>query len=420
MKLLYWITYPIMMITLKIFFRRVYFPHLKNLPTDKAAIVVTNHHNSFLDGIILTVLMKQRLYILARGDVFKGKFKKWLLGQFYLLPIFRKSEAKNNLEKNQATFEIVHEKLKHKHAVLIFPEGVSIQEKRLQKPLKKGVVRMAFGSAFEQKEKVDLRIIPMGINFTRPQKLRGEVIIQAAEAIEIEDYRKDFEENPSQAGNKLLKTIEERIESCLVRVLDPKNDAIAEAALSWSRAKRKHFGWWFSKSSSAFESERTLCESINAGDFEKKRKPLGQLLKLSQEYGLRPVSFQNKYFGLRGLFVLLFFPLHLAGLLYRMGLGKRALKMTQKKVRLKEFFGSVYLSLGMILFLIQSLILMLIFGLIAGKTGLLIWLVWALCGWFSVYFEEAVDRWIQNWRLKQCPEKIQMELHDLYAQVFGK
>lgn len=397
-----------MLIALKIYFRRVHFHGLKDIPTDKPIIFTTNHHNSFLDGIILTVLLKQRVHILARGDVFGTPFKKWLLGQFYLLPIYRKSEAANNLEKNQESFRAVNKVLASGHSVLIFPEGVSIQEKRLQRPLKKGFARMAFGAAFESEQKVDLRILPMGINFTRPNTLRSDVIVSTGTPIEISDYKEAFEQSPSAATTRLVKSVEEQLLQQVIIVEKVENDMLAEAALTIARNDLKTSNGWLTKTSERFETEKIICNWINKGIPNAVRKNISLYFKELSALGISDLGLSN-YRRPSAILLLLGIPLYVLGWIYRMGLGRRTKALTNKKVRLKEFYSSVYISLGMIIHLIQGIVIITIAGIILGKLGIAIALTWAFTGWMSVYYADHFQFFMQKskgMRLKKMnPEK---------------
>ncbi len=422
MKLLFNLTYPFMMIALRVFFRRVYFPGLKDIPTDKPVIFTTNHHNSFLDGIILTVLVKQRLHILARGDVFGSPFKKWLLGQFYLLPIYRKSEAANNLEKNQESFRAVKEVLSKGHSVLIFPEGVSIQEKRLQRPLKKGFARIAFGSAFDPGAPLDLCIYPMGINFTKPWKLRGDVIVSCGSAIEISDYQEAYENNPSAASTKLVREVEKQLLDLVVIVEDPKNDELAEAALTMARNDQP-MGWkWLSKDPKRFVIEKHIATWAGKAASESRKRMAIYFRELSR-IGLTDYGFSKKPNSSSVFLFLLGLPFFILGWLYRLRIGRLAKNFTQQKVKLKEFYGSVYLSLGMILYLVHGIIVFTIAGLLYGSLGLAIATAWALCGWLSVYYEAAFQLKLQEWKaakLKRNNPKKWEELSQTRGQIMAE
>ncbi len=129
----------------------------RNGPT----LIACNHPNSFLDAIILATLFKKPIYSLARGDVFKNKRIAKILISLNILPVFRITEGAENLNSNYDTFAKCREIFKKNGVVLIFSEGLCINEWNLR-ALKKGTARLAF-SAWN--EGIDLTVIPAGINY---------------------------------------------------------------------------------------------------------------------------------------------------------------------------------------------------------------------------------------------------------------
>jgi 1-acyl-sn-glycerol-3-phosphate acyltransferase len=124
-------------------------------------LIACNHPNSFLDAIILATLFKKPIYSLARGDVFKNKRIAKILIALNILPVFRITEGAENLNTNYDTFAKCREIFKQNGVVLIFSEGLCINEWNLR-ALKKGTARLAF-SAWN--EGIDLTVIPAGINY---------------------------------------------------------------------------------------------------------------------------------------------------------------------------------------------------------------------------------------------------------------
>ena len=126
-------------------------------------LIACNHPNSFLDAIIIATIFKQPVVSLARGDVFKGKRTIRLLRSMNILPVYRTSEGVENMDENYRTFEACREIFRQNGIVLIFSEGLCINEWHLR-PLKKGTARLALSS---WDEGIPLRILPTGINYHR-------------------------------------------------------------------------------------------------------------------------------------------------------------------------------------------------------------------------------------------------------------
>ena len=124
-------------------------------------LIACNHPNSFLDAIILATLFKKPIYSLARGDAFSGKLISRILISLNILPVYRISEGAENLNTNYDTFSKCKDIFKKGGIVLIFSEGLCVNEWKLR-ALKKGTARLTLDS---WSEGIDLKVLPTGINY---------------------------------------------------------------------------------------------------------------------------------------------------------------------------------------------------------------------------------------------------------------
>ncbi len=143
------------------FTKKISVEGLENLPTKGAVLLASNHPNSFLDAIILNTTIHRPLWSLARGDAFKKPWVHKMLTQFYMMPVYRGSEGKDNLLKNDATFDACQKLFSNEGQVLIFSEGLCTHQNALL-PLKKGTARLA-----QQVWQTDqeLVIMPVGLSY---------------------------------------------------------------------------------------------------------------------------------------------------------------------------------------------------------------------------------------------------------------
>lgn len=167
-------------LAIKIYCRKIIINKREILKVKGPVLFAANHPNSFLDGMILTTLLDEPLYSLARGDAFKknriNKFLRWLK----LLPVYRTSEGVENLEHNYTTFAACRETFEHNGMVLIFSEGRCENEWHLR-PLKKGTARLAISS---WKKEIPLTVIPTAFNYSSFKKFGKEVHLFFGDAIE--------------------------------------------------------------------------------------------------------------------------------------------------------------------------------------------------------------------------------------------
>ncbi len=163
-------------IFLRLYFRKTIIYGLEKVPPRGPLILASNHPSAFLEASILTTVMKRPIHFLVRGDMFNPKFK-WLFDWTKQIPIYRKKDGITNLRKNASSFDLTYEKLGEGEAVLIFPEAKTVLEKKMR-PIQRGTAHLAFGTLPYIKDKEELRIQPVGVNFTEPRIAGTDVVIK--------------------------------------------------------------------------------------------------------------------------------------------------------------------------------------------------------------------------------------------------
>ncbi len=152
----------------------------------KPRIFCANHPSSFLDPILVATVVPFQLGFLARGDAFTPIFNRFLRSQFRMMPVWRDREGFGNVRKNYGTFELCLERWKSDDSIIIFSEGLCVQEWKLR-PLSKGSARLVLQAV---QAGIPLEIVPVGINyghFHGPGKaadLRFGKPVQAADLLE--------------------------------------------------------------------------------------------------------------------------------------------------------------------------------------------------------------------------------------------
>lgn len=147
-------------------------------------LIASNHPNSFLDAVIFDILFQQPIWSLTRGDVFKSGFITRLLNALKMMPVYRIREGSDNLNANYQTFDNCMQVFSNKCSVLIFSEGLCINEWHLR-PLKKGTARLAFKA---WSEGIPLKVLPTGINYSSFIKYGKKIIINFGAFIEQKEF----------------------------------------------------------------------------------------------------------------------------------------------------------------------------------------------------------------------------------------
>ncbi|OLY91126.1 1-acyl-sn-glycerol-3-phosphate acyltransferase [Cnuella takakiae] len=187
-------------LALRIYIRRLYVNKPAMLQVKGPVLFAANHPNSFLDGIILTTLLEETLYSLARGDAFTPRWNKWLR-RIHLLPVYRTTEGAGNLAHNYTTFASCHEVFAQNGVVLIFSEALCVNEWKLR-PLRKGTARLAI-SAWQKD--IPLTVIPLGFNYSSFRSFGKDVHLLFGSPIQKESVlQPDGDGKQIQAFNQQL------------------------------------------------------------------------------------------------------------------------------------------------------------------------------------------------------------------------
>lgn len=191
---------------------RIYYPRQKivNGPKERfgRTIYVSNHAASFMDPLVVASLRKPIVFFMTRSDVFTPVTKP-VLWAAHMLPIYREHDGEDTKGKNTEVFKKCAKVLSFGRNLLIFGEGFTddVFIRRL-KPVKKGAVRIGFAALRELNWKKKIYIAAVGCNYSDPNEMRSDVLIATSDKICLNDYKKEYEENPNKVITELTKRIE--------------------------------------------------------------------------------------------------------------------------------------------------------------------------------------------------------------------
>ena len=191
--------------------------------TDEPTILACNHPNSFFDAIIIAVNYKKPIYFLARGDAFKKPFVAAILKKLHLIPIYRLSEGIENLNKNEETFDICLSLLKQNQTILIFSEGICVNEWKLRS-LKKGTSRL--GLLALESGVSSIRIKPVSLNYSSFTKNPKNITIHFESDILLNQIEYDSANDFYRKCNSL---IEKGIKKNLIEIPNVKEVTLFES-----------------------------------------------------------------------------------------------------------------------------------------------------------------------------------------------
>ena len=132
----------------------------ENMPKDTAAIVCPNHVHA-LDSTLIISMNKRHIKTLAKEELFRNKFFKFLADLYGIYPV----KANN---KSMESIKVSLKILKNNELLMIFPEGTRNGMAKGVKP-KDGAIKLAI--------KANVPIIPVGVqgNFKPFRKVKVNI-----------------------------------------------------------------------------------------------------------------------------------------------------------------------------------------------------------------------------------------------------
>ncbi len=418
-----------------IFFRIFYkyeYIGLKNIPANKPIIWAPNHTNALVDPVIVAMTVPQKVRFYARGDVFKGRFVKWALNSMNMSPMFRLQEGYGEIKKNNKSFEECRTLLASNKTILIFPEAICIQQRRLQ-PLKKGLSRIVFQTEENFEFKKDVCVIPIGLNYTNPAKFRSKLFMEIGKPISIQKYEEQYKQDKVRAINSFTKSLEQEMSKLVVIIKNPDNDELVTGIEEiyihlWLKEHKKN-----EKSiEHQYHASRAITDMVNYLDEQHpelieslKTKVLSYTKKLKKnnlrDHLLRPEKINKMSIG---TFILEFLMLWMGLPIYAIGLATNfppyflAKRIATKKAKDIEFFASIYSNLAMFIWLIYYPLQLLTVALIFRSWMFLgiYALVVPMTAAHALAFYPMMKKIFGRWRLLDMVRKDRKTVEELISE----
>jgi hypothetical protein len=193
-----------------------------------------------MDPLLPTSLNKPIVHFMTRADIYKG-FLKHIFHHVHMLPIFRQHDGDGHLAKNEEVFKTVAKEVAAGKSILVFTEGFTddVFVRRL-KPIKKGIMRMAFQSLETLEWKEDVFVQTLGINYTHPKHFGTEVLMSYGPKIRLNDYKEAYLENPSKLMQELSNIIEADMQAQITYVEEIERCEFHENIMRLTRQGMNH------------------------------------------------------------------------------------------------------------------------------------------------------------------------------------
>lgn len=382
------LVHSLISISLRLFFRRIETLNASNVPYSGPLIFVMNHPNGLIDPGLVFVALPRKVSFLAKSTLFRIPVLRTILRIVEALPVFRRIDDAD-VSRNQTTFQASHELLKRGGAIALFPEGVSHNSPKLL-PIKTGAARIALGAISGFKNKIELRIVPVGLFYTNKTRFRSEALLLFGKPIEVEPVEIFEDGDPSRDEvRKLTERISEALKQVTVNSesaaeIESANEAanlflsvtetldLEEPLAARFEFVRRYLGDPGSNRSETPESSEITSR---VSDYKKKLRQLGlepENLSLSKH----PFWYVFQHFVLRIVALILVLPLSVPGFLIHLPAYQIGAFLARRFTRhgADDIVSTVKIISGIVLmpltWLIVSVTLGFYFGLTLGIAAL--------------------------------------------------
>ena len=357
-------------IAVRSYFKNITVKKAASIPDAGPMIIVANHPSTFLDPIVIGLQMKQEIYFLSKAEVFKSSFAKWLFPKFNMIPVHRKQDDPTQMHKNEETFDKCYEHLAKKGTIMIFPEGVSLTQRKLEK-IKTGAARIALGAEAANGYTLGVKILTVGLNYSNPHKFQSNLFINMDKPVDVLDFAEKHKHDPFKAVHELTDLIRQRIEQHIIMIQDEETDKLIKNIETIYKSKLIEATVdenikSLSEKEQDFAMTKRIVEAVNYFK-EHQPKRVVRISKMADDYftSLERLHLNDrllKNFSKSGsvfaramgtfLYLVLGFPFWLFGFINNYLPYKLPYFITNSITKIQDWRGALFVSLGVFTFII--------------------------------------------------------------------
>jgi 1-acyl-sn-glycerol-3-phosphate acyltransferase len=412
--MLYRFLHTLFRIATRAFFRHYEVKGKERIPTEGPLLVVANHPSTFMDPIVIATALNRKVHFITKAEAFRSRFAAWILPKFNMIPIYRKIHDPELMHKNEDTFRKVYEILEQGGCVLIFPEGISLTDRQL-KQLKTGAARMAFGTEQRHNYSKNVKILPVGLNYSNPHQFQSDLFVQIDAPISVSDYYEAHRQDAFKANHALTETIRKRIEQLIVAIQDKEVDQLIEKVETvYKSSLIRELGYSKQIPEHDFKVTRMISERIhyftetNPERVQRFRDDIEHYFQLLHKLEIEDKNVRKQPsvlpFPIRFLFAFLYlligFPVFLFGALNNYVPYKLPYRIAQWIKVEPQFYGAVMLTAGTFVFLIFYLtqIFLVQHLFLDYRITLAYGLLLPISGFFAYRYWKRLTLWRRRWR----------------------
>lgn len=359
---------------------RVYFrvsvKGMERLESEGTLIIAPNHQNALMDALAVLSVKQWQPVFLARADIFKNPTIRKILTFLKIMPVYRIRDGYSTLTQNDSTFRKTMDVLKNRNGLVILPEGNHGDQKRLR-PLKKGVARIAFQAEDETNGKLDLRIIPVGLDYTHYIHVGSRLHIRFGVPIRVAPILAQYRKNPAIGYNTLIELLENGIKQEMVHIADEKyHNSIRNAIEAFAKWELKRKGIPYTHENSVDVQQRVAVkiEKLRSSSPDEYLVLMALLLEFErdiQQLGAASTSFpmqpvEKFMFGPKALGLFILLPVFLLSFINNL-LPLAAVAFITRKVKDMQFLSSFRFGLAVLFFPVFHALQLVMFAILSPQ-----------------------------------------------------
>ena len=200
-----------------LFYKRIEVRGKNNIPYGNPLIFTPNHQNALMDALAVLFTCGLNLVFMARADIFRKKRQAKILNFLKILPIYRMRDGTEELSKNAQIFDLAQAVLADTKPICLMPEGNHGEQRRLRS-LVKGSFRIAFNAQEKFGDRMDVKIIPVGLEYEHYQNFHQNLLINYGKAIEVKEFMDIYLQNPPKAINQLKERLSDDLKKVMIHI----------------------------------------------------------------------------------------------------------------------------------------------------------------------------------------------------------
>ena len=212
----------------RVFFRRIDVEGAERMPADGPLVLVANHVNGLVDGLVLMAVLPRYPRFLGKATLYRILPLAPFLHLAGVVPVHRAKDAEGAsgraVTRNDAAFRTSRELLAAGGLVALFPEGISHDEARLQ-PLRTGAARIALGAAFDD-DVAGVTTQAAGLIYADKDRFRSHALVRIGPPEGVEEWEQAYDADAVAAVRALRDRLGQQL-AAVAPMYDSRQDELA-------------------------------------------------------------------------------------------------------------------------------------------------------------------------------------------------